>query len=110
MNTTPLKMVVIVSEPVLEPRLVSELQALGATGCTIVDGRGEGSRHGHATDVPGANVRIETIVRPEVADRIMEHVSREYFAHYSFIAYVVDVAVARGAKYGEAERFRGQPD
>lgn len=100
MNTTPLKMVVIVAEPVLEHRLITELRQFGATGCTVVDGRGEGSRHGHATDLPGANVRIETIVRPELADRIMDHVSEHYFAHYSFIAYVMDVAVARGAKYG----------
>ena len=92
-------MVVIVAEPVLEGRLVSELRELGATGSTIVDGRGEGSRHAHATDFPGANVRIESIVRPEVADRIMEHVSAQYFANWSFIAYVVDVSVARGAKY-----------
>jgi nitrogen regulatory protein P-II 2 len=49
--------------------------------------------------VPGVNVRIETIVRPDVADRIMEHVSAEYFAHWSFIAYVVDVGVARSGKY-----------
>ncbi len=100
MNTTLLKMVVLVAEPVLEARLVAELRELGATGSTIVDGRGEGSRHGHATDVPGANVRIEAIVRPEVADRIMEHVAREYFTNFSFIAYVLDVSVARGAKYG----------
>ena len=100
MITTPLKMVVLVAEPVLETRLVRELHDLGATGCSVIDGRGEGSRHAHATDLPGANVRIEAIVRPEVADRIMEHVSAQYFTHYSFIAYVVDVAVARGAKYG----------
>ena len=99
MNTSQLKMVVIVAEPVLESRLVTELRELGASGCTIVEGRGEGSRHAHATDLPGANVRIETIVRPDVADRIMEHVSAEYFAHWSFIAYVVDVSVARSAKY-----------
>lgn len=99
MNTTPLKMVVIVAEPVLETRLVSELLGLGAKGFSIVDGRGEGSRHAHATDLPGSNVRIETIVRSEVADRIMEHVSAHYFTNYSFIAYVIDVAVARGEKY-----------
>ena len=100
MITTPLKMVVIVAEPVLETRLTHELRELGATGCTVIDGRGEGSRHAHATDLPGSNVRIEAIVHPELADRIMEHVSRHYFEHYSFIAYVIDVAVARGAKYG----------
>jgi nitrogen regulatory protein P-II 2 len=99
MNTTPLKMVVIVAEPVLESRLVTELRQLGATGFSIVDGRGEGSRHAHATDVPGANIRIESIVTPPVADRIMEHVASHYFTHFSFIAYVTDVAVARRAKY-----------
>jgi len=99
MNSTPLKMVVIVAEPVLETRLVTELRGLGASGFSIVDGRGEGSRHAHATDLPGSNVRIETIVPDDVADRIMEHVSQHYFAHYSFIAYVTDVAVARSEKY-----------
>jgi nitrogen regulatory protein P-II 2 len=101
MITTPLKMVVIVAEPVLESRLVSELRTLGATGCTILDGRGEGSRHAHATDLPGANVRIEAIVTPEVADAVMEFVAKHYFANFSFIAYVVDVAVARRVKYTE---------
>jgi nitrogen regulatory protein P-II 2 len=100
MNTTPLKMVVLVAEPVLEARLVAQLRALGATGMSVIEGRGEGSRHAHATDLPGVNVRIETIVRPEVADRILESMSRDYFEHYSFIAYVLDVAVARSAKYG----------
>jgi len=99
MNSTPLKMVVIVAEPVLETRLVTELRELGATGFSIVDGRGEGSRHSHASEVPGSNVRIETIVPDDVAERIMEHVSAHYFTNWSLIAYVIDVAVARGAKY-----------
>ena len=99
MNSTPLNMVVIVAEPVLESRLVTELRELGATGFSIVDGRGEGSRHAHASELPGSNVRIETIVPDDVAERIMEHVSAQYFTNWSFIAYVIDVAVARGAKY-----------
>ena len=100
MITTPRKMVVIVTEPVLEARLVKELHELGATGWSITDGRGAGSRHAHATDLPGANIRIEVIAPVDIADRIMDHVSALYFTHYSFIAYVMDVAVARGAKYG----------
>ena len=99
MITTPLKMVVIVAEPVLESRLVEELRTLGATGCSIVEGRGEGSRHAHASELPGANVRIEAIVSADLADLIMEHVSAAYFAHWSFIAYLIDVRVARGGKY-----------
>jgi hypothetical protein len=98
MHTTPLKMVVIVAEPVLEGRLVADLRTLGARGFTVLEGRGQGTRHTHATE-EGENVRIETIVTAAVADRIMEHVSATYFANYSFIAYVTDVAVARGEKY-----------
>lgn len=98
MLTTPLKMVVIVAEPVLESRLVADLRQLGARGFSVVEGRGEGTRHTHATE-EGENVRIETIVPATVADRIMEHVSATYFDNYSFIAYVTDVAVARGTKY-----------
>ncbi len=98
MHTIPFKMVVIVAEPVLESRILADLRQLGARGFSIVEGRGEGTRHAHATEA-GENVRIETIVPPDVADRIMEHVSASYFTNYSFIAWVVDVAVARGAKY-----------
>jgi nitrogen regulatory protein P-II 2 len=99
MNTTAMKMVVLVAEPVLEARLVATLRELGARGFSIIEGRGEGSRHAHATDLPGANIRIESIVSSDVADRIMEHVAQRYFEHFSFIAYVVDVAVSRASKY-----------
>lgn len=99
MHTTPFKMVVIVAEPVLEHRLAIELRQLGARGFSVVEGRGEGTRGVHASDVPGENVRIEAIVTPEVADRIMEYMAQHYFEHYSVIAFVMDVAVARTAKY-----------
>jgi len=99
MHTSSFKMVVIIAEPVLEHRVTQELKQLGARGFSVVEGRGEGTRRVHATDLPGENVRIEAIVTPEVADRIMEHVARHYFAHYSMIAFVHDVAVARTGKY-----------
>ncbi len=99
MATTPLKLVTIVAEPVLESQLVKDLRHLGATGWTIVEGRGEGSRGMRASDLPGANVRVETIVTDDVADRIIRHVADRYFPHYAVIAYVSDVAVVRGEKY-----------
>ena len=98
MHTVPLKMVVIVAEPVLESRIVADLRQLGARGFSILEGRGAGTRNAHATD-EGENVRVETIVTADVADRIMAHVAAAYFEHYSFIAWVADVAVLRGAKY-----------
>jgi nitrogen regulatory protein P-II 2 len=99
MHSYPFKLVTIIAEPVLEPRITMELRRLGATGFTVVEGRGQGSRALHAAEIPGINVRIETIVPPDVAERIVEHVARSYFADYEVIAYTADVAVVRGEKY-----------
>jgi nitrogen regulatory protein P-II 2 len=99
MHTTSLKLITIVAEPVLEARLVHDIHLLGATGHTITDGRGAGTSHRHATDYPGENIRLEAIVAPEVADRIVSHVASQYFATYSLICFVSDVAVVRGEKY-----------
>jgi nitrogen regulatory protein PII len=99
MHTVPLKLVTIVAEPVLEERIVTMLRELGATGWTVTPCRGEGSRHIRASDPPGDGVRIETIVSAEAADRALERVAQDFFAHYAVIAWVGDVAVVRGDKY-----------
>lgn len=99
MHTVPLKLVTIVAEPVLEERLIAELQRLGARGHTVTDTRGAGSRGMRASDPPGGGVRIETVVTATVADRIMAHVADQWFPHYAVIAFVTDVHVVRGEKY-----------
>ncbi len=99
MHTHSFKLVTIIAEPVLEPRITTELRRLGATGFTVVEGRGQGSRALHAAEIPGINVRIETIVPPDVAERIVEYISKQYFADYEVIAYLSDVQVVRGEKY-----------
>ena len=103
MITHPMKLVTIVAEAVVEHRLTDELLALGAAGFTVVDGHGGGTRHQRASDIPGANVRVETVVPEAVADRILQRLSEHWFADFSIIAYVSDVAVVRTRKY-EAQR------
>jgi nitrogen regulatory protein PII len=95
----PLKLVTIVAEPVLEEQLTQALRRLGARGFTVTESRGEGSRGMRASEVPGEGVRIETVVGDEVADRILDHVARQYFPNYAVIAYVATVEVVRGEKY-----------
>lgn len=99
MHTHPMKLVTIIAEPVLEPRLAHDLKLLGATGFSVVDGRGAGSRGLHATTIPGDNVRLETIVSIAAADRIVDHLAQHYFTDYAVVAYTSDIAVVRGAKY-----------
>ncbi|HEX6911407.1 MAG TPA: hypothetical protein VF142_13465, partial [Longimicrobium sp.] len=99
MNTVPLKKVTLVAEAVLEPRIISELKRLGATGYTVSEVHGEGSRGVRASEWEGENVMVETLVGAATADRILAHVAAEYFEHYAVIAYLTDVHVVRGDKY-----------
>jgi nitrogen regulatory protein P-II 2 len=99
MNTTRLKLVTIIAEAILEERLLRELRQLGARGYTVGSARGEGTRGIHGIDWEGQNVRIETLVGPEVAERIMTHVAAHYFIDYAVIIYTVDAEVLRSEKY-----------
>lgn len=99
MAATTLRLVTIVAEPVLEARLVRDLRTLGASGWTLTESRGEGSRGMRASDVPGAGIRLEVVTSPAVADRIVAHVAQHYFPNYAVIAWVASVEVVRGEKY-----------
>jgi nitrogen regulatory protein PII len=99
MKTVTLKRVTIVAEHVLEERLVRELKALGARGYTLVEVRGEGSRGVRASEWEGKNVKIETLVSPGTAERILERLAERYFADFAVVAYVDSVEVVRGDKY-----------
>jgi hypothetical protein len=99
MATCSLKLVTIVAEAVLEPRLIEQIKQFGAKGYSISEVRGEGSRGVRASDWEGRNIRIETLVGPPVAERILDHLVAHYFEHYAVIAWVSDVAVVRGEKY-----------
>jgi len=94
-----LKLVTIIAEAVLEERLLRELRQLGARGYTLVMARGEGTRGVHASNWEGPNLRIETLVSPEVAERIMAYIADHYFADYAVIVYSMDAEVIRGEKY-----------
>lgn len=99
MQTVPLKELTIIAEAVLEDRLLREVRELGARGYTLSEVRGEGSRGVRAAEWEGKSIKVEMLISPEVADRILEHVAKEYFQHYAVVAYVLDVQVIRGEKY-----------
>jgi nitrogen regulatory protein P-II 2 len=98
-RTVPLKLVTIVAEAVLEERLVRDIRRLGARGYTASEARGEGSRGLRPIEWEGKNVKIETLVGPETAERILACLADHYFPHYAVVAYVENVEVVRGDKY-----------
>lgn len=99
MQTVPLKELTIIAEAVLEDRLLREMRELGARGYTLSEVRGEGTRGIRAAEWEGKSIKVEMLISPEAADRILEHVAKEYFPHYAVVAYVLDVQVIRGEKY-----------
>lgn len=96
--TVELERVTIVAEAVLETRLVALVLAAGARGWTLTSVRGEGSRGVRAGEWQG-NVKIETLVSHDTADRILAQLASEYFPRYAVVAYADRVRVVRGEKY-----------
>ncbi len=99
MTAADLTLVTIVAERVLESRIAEDIKAAGATGYTVGDARGEGSRHVGSHTFEGRNVRFEVIAGHAVAQRILDVVAERYFPHYGVIAFLTDVTVVRGEKY-----------
>lgn len=94
-----LRKVTVIAERVLREELIKLLKKHGASGWTLCSVDGEGSRGIRASEWEGSNVQIDTLVKPEVADAIMEEIGSKYFEDWSIIVYSADVEVMRGEKY-----------
>lgn len=93
--------VVIVAESILEQNLLRDLTACGALGWTVTASRGHGPRNRRVSELEGGNIRVETLVSAEVADRIWGVLENHYFTDYALAAWQYEVQVAR------PERYRG---
>ena len=99
MALTELNLVTIITERIFRDDIVEEIKSLGATGYTLSDTTGAGSKGVRASDWEGKNVKIEVLVNQEVSNKIINAVAEKYFEDYSVIAYVHPVQVVRGDKY-----------
>ncbi|MEJ2540000.1 MAG: transcriptional regulator [Gemmatimonadota bacterium] len=100
METTQATLVTIVAERLLKDRLTTKIRELGAKGFTLTEVQGEGTHIIPAHEWEGPSVKIETLVREDVADRIVEAVAR-YFEHHAVIVYLSDARVVRVRKFRE---------
>ncbi|MFY8222824.1 MAG: P-II family nitrogen regulator [Pirellulales bacterium] len=101
MHLYPLKLVTIVGETVIMEDIADEGLKLGATGYTLSEVIGEGSRSARnvASTTGAKTMKLEFVVPMHVAEAILTHVSHEYFEHYACIAWLADVQVVRGQQY-----------
>ncbi len=99
MHTTKLKLVTIIADRLWAESVTKEILELGATGYTVSDAHGQGTRGLRPLDWEGANVRIEVIASSETADKLIGHMAEHYFDRPGFIAFLQEVEVVRGEKY-----------
>lgn len=99
MNLEKRKLVTIIILDVLEKDMIQDLKSLGVKGFTVSIANGEGLSHVRDNPWEGTNVRIETIVREDTAEKIFQLLAERYFDRYSVIAYVSDVQVFRKEKF-----------
>jgi nitrogen regulatory protein P-II 2 len=101
MQLYPLKLVTVVGETVIMDDIAQEAVKLGATGYTLSEVVGQGSRSARNVILTGAakTMKLEFVVSMDVAEKILMHVSHNYFEHYACIAWLSDVQVVRGLQY-----------
>jgi nitrogen regulatory protein P-II 2 len=95
-----MKRVIIIGDETAEHQILDEIHALGATGYTSYAVHGSGTKGNRPRHGEPGNVKIEVIATAELAQQILEHIAGHYFKDYTMIAYIDDVEVIRGAKFG----------
>lgn len=98
--------VVIITEKIIAKGVCEIIEASGATGYTLLEAGGKGSRDMRSTTQRAsvvedfANIQIEIIVsNTEMAETIMDAVREKYFKYYSGITYLEDVKILRPEKF-----------
>jgi nitrogen regulatory protein P-II 2 len=101
MHTVVMKRVVIIGDCDLEQKMLKEILDLGATGYTTLHGvQGQGQRGIRPRHAVSGNIKIEVIATAEVAQRILEHIAKNYFDKYAMIGFLDDVEVLYGERFG----------
>lgn len=99
MNTHIRQLVTIISESVVEQKLIEDIKKCGAKGYSVSSVRGEGVTGKHSLDLNGPSIRLETVVTDKVAEAIMDVLSAHYFDTYATVAWVTSAHVVRPTRF-----------
>ncbi|MGB3310038.1 MAG: hypothetical protein WBG32_24620 [Nodosilinea sp.] len=95
----PAKMLVIVTEKILLKKVAQIIGEAGATGYTVLETGGKGSRSVRSSGQPNvsdttANIKFEVLTdNRDVAEKIADRVAVEFFTDYAGIAYICEAEV-----------------
>lgn len=100
LSTEQRTLLTIVTEAVVEPTLLRDLERWGVRGYTVSDARGKGRRGVRdAAWVEAANIRIETICARARAEEVLGHLKEHYYANYAMVAFLTEIEILRPEKF-----------
>jgi nitrogen regulatory protein PII len=95
-----MKLVTIIGEALAREPLKKLLAEVGAHGHTLFAVEGDGSQGRRAADIQEfANIQVEVIVPPAVAEKLLARLEKEFFAKFAMVAYETDIRVLRREKF-----------
>ncbi|MGK7891372.1 MAG: hypothetical protein AB4042_18740 [Leptolyngbyaceae cyanobacterium] len=95
----PAKKLVIITEKLLLKKIGKIIDACGATGYTVIETGGKGSRNVRSSGQPSvsdttSNIKFEVLTDSrDLALEIADKVAAKYFIDYAGIAYICDAEV-----------------
>ncbi|MEC4813198.1 MAG: hypothetical protein SAK29_08000 [Scytonema sp. PMC 1069.18] len=101
----PAKKLVIVTEKILLKKIANIIEESGATGYTVVETGGKGSRNVRSSGQPSvsdtqANIKFEVLTENrDMAENIADQVGIKFFNDYAGIAYICDAEVLYGHSF-----------
>jgi nitrogen regulatory protein PII len=100
MSLHPMKLVTIVCEAILEERIIELLREVGTHGYTAFPVHGSGNQGDRSADISEmANVQFQAVMKPTVAEVLLNRLQAELFAAFAMVAYETDVRVLRPDKF-----------
>jgi len=100
MQTHPLKLVTIIGEALAREPLKKLFAEAGVQGYTLFTVEGDGAQGRRAADIQEfANIQVEVIVQPAIAELLLTRLERDFFPRYAMVAYETDVRVLRREKF-----------
>ncbi len=96
---------VIITEKVLLKKVAKIIEECGATGYTVVETGGKGSRNVRSTGKPNtadtdSNVKFEILTEDrEMAEAIADKVALSFFTDFAGIAYLCEAEVLYGRSF-----------
>jgi nitrogen regulatory protein PII len=95
-----MRLVTIVCEALAKDLVLRIARECGSHGATISPASGVGATGERPADIEeSANVRIELVVPPETAARVVERIERDLFPRFACILWETDVRVLRRGKF-----------